>query len=289
MAVVAFTTYADLDACERSNVYLCDGHGLPASVRTNRYITNGHGGTTKSLGHNCPSDPILATAYMDAKRWNYERQHTINRNRTKGSITHIQLYVSPTEEDHVPSDERLEMTRELIERTVLKDFPSIYIAHDNTAQGHCHISLCPFSEDGSHKLCMNNKLLYDLRREMDYISVEHGYSIIECPELWGDKAYREWFFDVKEKGIVTIHPPKEKNKAFLKMEKKRARNYSRSKRAQTKKREAREAYFRELTKGYSPVGKTRIFLLLPGFITQQNLRSLCGSNESRMMGKCAVN
>lgn len=258
MAVIAFTSYADMEACLRTNTYLCDGHGLPAAARSNRYIADGHGGTTRSLGYLCPSDPILATSYMEAIQRNYNRQHTINPNRKKGCVTHIQLYVSPTEEDHVPSAERLEMTRELIERTVLKDFPSIYIAHDNTAQGHCHISLCPFSEDGSHKLCMNNNLLYDLRRQMDYICVEHGYSIIECPELWGDRSYREWFFDVKEKGTVTIHPPKEQNKTFQNMEKKRARNYSRSKRAQTKKKEAREAYYRELTKGYSP-GKDAYF------------------------------
>lgn len=252
MAVVAFTVYTDKEACERSNNYLCDGHGLPEADRTNRYISNGHGKSTEPLGYKSPSNPVLATAYMHAKRWNYERQHTINPNRKKGCVSHIQFYVSPTEEDNVPPKERLEMTLELIERTALKDFPSIYIAHDNTSQGHCHISLCPFSEDGSHKLCLNNKLLYDLRRQMDYICVEHGYSIIECPELWGDKAYREWFFNIKEKGTVKIHPQKEHDKAIQNMEKKRARNYARSKRVQTKKREAQEAYYRELTKGYSP-------------------------------------
>ena len=284
MAIVAFTTYTDHAACARSNNYLCDGHGLQTVERSNRYISDGHGGTTKSLGHHCPSDPILATAYMHAKRWNYERQHSINQSRKKGCISHIQLYVSPTEEDRVPPEERLEMTRELIERTVLRDFPSIYIAHDNTPQGHCHISLCPFSEDGSHKLCMNNKLLFDLRRQMDVICVEHGYSIIECPELWGNKEYREWFFSVKEKAIVTIHPPREQNKAFLKMEKKRARNYSRSKRAQTKKKEAQVAYYQELTKGYSPE-KDPYFFTSPWLYNPtdptQPLRIKCITDEGK--------
>ena len=251
MAVVAFTSYTDQEACGRSNTYIADGHGLPPAARTNRYIGDGHGGTVKTLGHKCPSDPVLATVYMEAKRRNYERQHVINPERKKSSVTHIQLFVSPTEEDHVPPEERLEMTRELIERTILKDFPSIYTAHDNTPQGHCHISVCPFSEDGSHKLCMNNKLLYDLRRQMDYICVEHGYSIIECPELWGDKTYRQWFFEIKERNVVAVHPPREQNKALAKIEGKRERNYNHSKRAQKKQKELLGAYYRELTKGYT--------------------------------------
>ena len=249
MAVIEFTAYSSEADCLRTNQYISDGHGSPSAARSNRYIADGHGCTTQCLGHNCPSDPILATAVMESLRWNYERQHCINKNRKKGCVTHIQLYISPTEEDKVPPEERTEMTRELIERTDLRDFSSIYIPHDNTSVGHCHVSLCPYSLDGSHKLCMNNKLLYDLRRKMDHICVEHGYSIVECPELWGDKEYRDWFLQIKAEGKITIHPPKEQDLPYLRGKKKRTRNYLQSKQRQAKEKEERETYFKEITKG----------------------------------------
>lgn len=252
MAIVAHTTYSDHGDCGRVNNYLCDGHGLPQADRTNRYISDGHGGQHRCMGHLCPSDPGLATAYMDRIRWNYERQHHINPNRKKGSVTHVQFYVSPSEEDHVPPVERMEMTRELIERTVLKDFPSIYIPHDNTDIQHCHISVCPYSVDGSHKLGVNNSLLYDLRREMDRICYEHGYSIIECPELWGDRAYKDWFFQVKEEGKIAIHPPKNRSRSLRKMPGKRARDRDHSNRAKAARQKAQEAYYKEVTAEYRP-------------------------------------
>ena len=110
MAIVAHTTYSDHGDCGRVNNYLCDGHGLPQADRTNRYISDGHGGQHRCMGHLCPSDPDLATTYMARIRWNYERQHCINHNRKKGSVTHVQFYVSPSAGDHVPPVERMEMT-----------------------------------------------------------------------------------------------------------------------------------------------------------------------------------
>ena len=253
MAVVAHTTYSTDCDCGRTNNYIADGHGNPPTDRSNRYISDGHGGRSNCLGHHCPSNPTLATAFMKAIRWKYERQHSFSKTRKKGHVVHVQLYVSPTEDDHVPADERMQMTKELIERTELREYPSIYIAHDNTETGHCHISLCPYALDGTHKLCMNNELLYKLRREMDHICVEHGYSIIECPELWGDSEYKDWFLQVKEEGKIAIHPPRIKSSAFRKEEKKRARNFVRSKLEQAKRAEEMEAYYKEITNcKYSP-------------------------------------
>lgn len=235
MAIVAHTPYSGSVDCGRTNDYLCDGHGLSVD-RTNRYISNGHGGHTLCEGYNCPSDPVLATEYMNTLRLNYERQHPPGEGRTKGSVTHVQFYVSPTASDNVPPEERMEMMRELIERTPLRDYASIRVPHDNTEDKHGHISLCPYSVDGTHKLPLNNKLLHELRREMDRICVEHGYSIIENPELWGDKQYKEWFFKVKASGTVKVHPPKEQSMASFKEDRKRARAYSESKMAQAKRR-----------------------------------------------------
>lgn len=252
MAIVAHTPYTGNTDCGRTNEYLCDGHGLPEAERTNRYLTDGHGLTTLCAGHNCPADPELATEYMNTIRLNYERQHPISDGRTKGCVTHEQIYVSPTEEDNVPAEERMEMMKELIERTALKDFPCIYVPHDNTEDKHGHISLCPYSVDGTHKLGLNNAMLNDLRREMDRICVEHGYSIVENPELWADKEYRDWFFAVKDEGIVKIHPPKDQSMATYKQDRKRARTYSASKQSQALRQEKQAQLYKNLTKGYTP-------------------------------------
>ena len=183
--------------------------------------------------------------------WEMIRQHNISPGRKKGVVSHVQFYVSPSVCDHVPAQERMEMTRELIERTVLRDFPLLYIPHDNTENGHCHISVCPFSEDGSHKLCVNNSLLYDLRREMDRICVEHGYSIIENANLWGDQEYKAWYEEVKAEGHVTIHPPRTRDNLSRKAGK-RARDYDQNRREKRKQEEELAAFYKAATAKYTP-------------------------------------
>ena len=252
MAVVAYTSYNENIACQRTNDYLTNGHGTDAAARSNRYVSDGHGQTTLCVGHNCPSDPVLATEYMGLLRSNYERQHPPSKGRQKGSVTHVQFYVSPTEEDNVPAQERIDMTLELIQRTPLRDFSSILVPHDNTPDKHCHISLCPYSVDGTRKLCLNNSLLNTLRREMDRICVEHGYSIIENRELWADPEYREYFSRLKEQGTIKIHPPKDQDMSSFKKDRNRARSYTASKAAQKKKLEDLEAECKWLTKKRLP-------------------------------------
>ena len=249
MAVVAYTSYNENIACQRTNDYLTNGHGTDAAARSNRYVSDGHGQTTLCVGHNCPSDPVLATEYMGFLRSNYERQHPPSKGRQKGSVTHVQFYVSPTEEDNVPAQERIDMTLELIQRTPLGNgYAALTVPHDNTPDKHCHISLCPYSVDGTRKLCLNNSLLNTLRREMDRICVEHGYSIIENRELWADPEYREWYFQIKEQGIIKIHPPKDQDMSSFKKDRNRARSYAVSKASQKKKQDDLESVCKYLSK-----------------------------------------
>lgn len=271
MAIVAFTLYTGNTDCQRTNDYICDGHGASVS-RTNRYIFDGHGQTTLLEGYNCPADPILATEYMRLLRLNYETQHPSGENRIKGHITHQQIYVSPTEKDNVPAQERMEMMRKLIERTKLRNFASLYTPHDNRPDKHGHISICPYSlpdENGrTHKLCMNNTLLNTLRREMDYICVEHGYSIVENRELWSDKSYREWFLRIKEEGVIKIHPPREQDHTSFKKDRKRSRNYAISKQSQRLRQEKQVAFYKHMTRSYSE--KTADFFYTPPHLYDPN-------------------
>ena len=273
MAIVAHTPYTGTVDCARTNEYITDGHGLPPVDRTNRYISDGHGGHAICEGYNCPADPVLATEYMETVRLNYERQHPPGEGRTKGNVTHEQIYISPTADDNVPVEERMQMTRELIERTELRHFPSIFVPHDNTPDKHCHISCCPYSipdQDGhTHKLCLNNAMLNDLRREMDRICVEHGYSIVENPELWADKEYRDWFFKIKEEGVVKIHPPKDQDMASFKKDRKRARTYSASKQSQALHEKKKAELYEDLTRGYNKKS-AHLFYIAPSFYNAAN-------------------
>lgn len=64
------------------------------------------------------------------------------------------------------------MTRELIERTALKDFPSIYIPYDNTDIKHCHTP---------------NYLTHEKRRntgEVDLICIRNHHESIISQEIW---------------------------------------------------------------------------------------------------------
>ena len=272
MAVVAYDTYNGDSDCLHTNDYVSDGHGL-AVTRVNRYVSDGHGLTTLIGAHRCPADPELATVYMETLRCNYERQHFISEDRTKKAITHVQFYVSFPEDEPISAEMRMFMVQQLILRTPLQHFASIYVPHDNRPDKHIHLSVCPYSipdESGhTHKLCMNNELLYALRREMDYICVEYGpYSIIESPELWGDPQYCEWFFRIKEQGLVKIHPPKEQDHTSFKKERKRSRRYAASKQSQALKQESQRAFYRKMTRGYTP--ETADFFYSPAYLYDPN-------------------
>ena len=91
MAVVAHTPYGGDGDMQRTNEYVTDGHGTVID-RTNRYIGDGHGGHILCEGYNCPSDPVLATAYMATLRANYERRHSAVNSEKKSPVVHEQRY-----------------------------------------------------------------------------------------------------------------------------------------------------------------------------------------------------
>ena len=212
MATVKFVSYRGGSShISRTNDYLADGHGDDPLDRTNRYITGSHARGARCVGVNCPSDPALASALMASLRAAYEAGRRGRRTRGTGgkkrAIVHYQIVLSWHTSEKIPAQERYEMGRELIARTPLARFAVLMAAHSNTDEDHLHLSCSAFSLDGSRKLCMNNALLFTLRREMDRICAARGYSIVESPELWGDAAYKQWFDEVKQEGRVVIHPP----------------------------------------------------------------------------------
>ena len=200
-----------------TNKYICDSHGNEVLFRTNRYLNDGHGLTVDVRGYGCPADPDLATQLMADLRMQYERnlggRNTKGTNGDKQPVSHVHFFASWHTDEVVPPEERHEMVAELIGRTDLKNFPVLVADHNNTDEDHIHLSVGVFSLDGNRKLGMNNSKLYGFQREWDRICVEHGYSIIEKPELFRDKGYKEWFDDVRASGSVTIHPPVQKTRS----------------------------------------------------------------------------
>ena len=261
MATVEFKPYTGGQIhAERTNEYITNGHGDEVLVRTNRYLNDGHGLNNGCVGVNCPSDPALATELMEQLRVRYENnlgaRNTKGTNSDKTPVAHYQFFVSWHTDESVPPAERYEMGRELISRTKLKEHANLMAAHNNTDEDHLHISTSAFSLDGTHKLCVNNSLLYELRREMDRICVERGYSIVESPELWGDKEYKEWFECVKDLDVVTVHPPLPRKKRTQKQQ------YADAKKAEREERERRFAEL-ETAKKMTPKNRGTNFYGLP--------------------------
>lgn len=207
----------------KANAYICDGHGDEVMVRTNRYLNDGHGLVTEVRGYGCPPDPTLATQLMLDLRTQYE--NNLAGRKTKGTtdakapVSHEHFFISWPEEEHISPAERHEIVAELIRRTKLKDFPCLVADHNNTDNDHIHISAGVFSLDGTRKLGMNNRLLYELRRQLDYLCYEHGYSIVENPKLFGSEEYKNWFYERKAAGDLVIHAPITRNDRWKKTQK----------------------------------------------------------------------
>lgn len=215
MATVAYKRYHDSKAAGDVNRYITDGHGASAPERTNRYISDAHGGESVCVGYNCPEDADAATAYMLTLRSQYERLHP-GRHGTKQrkQIVHLQFFLSYAEYEDVPVPIMLEMTDKLLKRTELGEYACRVSPHTNTwrpddpenpGNKHLHISLCPYSLDGTHKLSMTHSKLWAIQKEWDKLCVEYGYSIITNPKLLADPEYRKWFESVAKSGRVKIH------------------------------------------------------------------------------------
>lgn len=194
--------------------YVSEAHKqIPVSDLTTvmEYVSGEHAEVLYTQGYHCSCNPELAAEEFLDDREKYLK----NKNGKKLSgqvegkeeiIAH-HIYVSFHKEDFVSVEKMMKITDKLIQRTAMKDFRSLRAPHVNTDEGHVHISLNAYSMDGKKKFCMNNKMLYALRRELDYICYEHGLSLIDDKTLLKtDEEYAKWFAEVKAEGKTRIHP-----------------------------------------------------------------------------------
>lgn len=240
MATITYKRLHDSGAVGDVNQYITDGHGDSAPERTNRYISDEHGGESICVSYNCPKDPAAATAYMETLRLQYERLHPgKEKSNQRKDIVHLHFFLSFAEHEDLSVDEMLEITDALLKETPLGEYASRVAPHTNTwrpddkenpGNKHLHISLCPYSLDGTHKLSMTHNQLWDIQKKLDYICVEHGYSIITKPVLLADPEYREWFERIAKEGKIKIHPqePEAKKKRTNESRKRNAASVDRS-------------------------------------------------------------
>lgn len=177
-------------------------HDQYAAQSVNNYISEGHDGPV-CMGHNCPQEAEQATEYMDTLREMWDA----TRGPSMASPAHYQIWLSWAEGEKPMPVEMLDMGRELVTRTRLRNYAAFLAAHLNTDSRHVHISLCPFPDtrDGD-RLVIDDDLKRELRKVADHICVEHGYSIVDVPSLRQDADYKQWFEQVKSDGRVTIRP-----------------------------------------------------------------------------------
>lgn len=217
MATVSFTPYhnTDANAGKRTVAYVLDGHGNPYDYTT-RYVVDGHGGKIYASGYNVVTDAELCALQLQQYKEKYRRLHHITRGtgNTKCDIDVYQVYISFTEEENLSQAEMLQIADKFIKKVHLDDFPVLVSPHYNTENHHIHAVIGAYNTSGTRKLALNKDKLYYFRRNMDYICVEHGLSIVE-PELplLRDPEYAEFYHNVIEKNLVPVIPgDKTKNK-----------------------------------------------------------------------------
>ena len=164
-------------------------------------------------------------------RARYYRQHpkTKGTNEKKKPVQMTQFYLSFTEDEKLSEQEMMDIARELIERTDLKDFVCFYAPHLNTDNYHIHISVGAYQKDGERKLSMNSKKMYRYRAELDRIVADRGLSIVEPTKAmkYHEQEYAKWLEENREQ--LTILPLREGKKQSERQRYKLAKEQEREK------------------------------------------------------------
>ena len=252
MAIIVFSVYHKVNSPARVVDYITDSHGLPVTERTNRYFVEGQPMLVPTQGHLCPNDPTAALVIMDLARYRYHLIHPPYSGAHNAPVEMIHIIISPAPSDRVSLQELMEMTRDLIQRTPLQGHICLQGGHCNTAIPHVHIAICPYAPDGTHKLHMDKDLLYTLRRTMDHLCTDHGYSIIDSAALRRDPAYNAWYADVQREGKITIHPPRVATAVAHSFQAERALAYVCKRDVQRAEQAEQAEIYAKVSSGYHP-------------------------------------
>lgn len=213
MATISYTPYNDSDsaAITRTTAYVLDGHGNNPYDYINQYIADGHGGTIFAKGYGVIADVKMAALQMKAYKEKYKKTHTKTRgtNAQKTDVDVIQMYLSFDSQEKLSREELMQIADELIKKTDLRNYPILIAPHYNTENLHIHLVVCCYDFEGKKKFSMKKERLYELRRTLDYICVEHGLSIVE-PELpmLRDSEYAAFYEKIKAEQKVPVVPRK---------------------------------------------------------------------------------
>lgn len=239
MAILKSQDYNSLAALVTRNDYIVDGHGTK-----NDYIADGHGLSAMCAGHNCAADPDSASQKMMLARMKYYAAHpkTKGTNEKKRPVEMTQFYLSFPEEEKLSEQEMMDMARELIERTDLKEYVCFYAPHLNTDNYHVHISVGAYQVNGERKLAMNSRKMYRYRAELDRIVAARGLTIVEPTRAmqYHEQEYAKWLEENREQ--LTILPLREGKKQSERQRYKESKEREREK----QEIEARERLHRQL-------------------------------------------
>lgn len=203
--------YETDDAPRHVCEYISDGHGDEVLLRNNRYLADGQHMRTEVRGYNCPVDTVLTALLYDVQRARYERYTGGAREMRDGckAVTHLQIVISFAGDERISPMERHKMMERLLMHEVVFGNRIQMADHNNTRYCHGHISLCNYEVILKKKVPTSLRIMNVLRREMDHICEEHGLSIIDNPVLRRNQEYAKWFWEVKKRGDIVIHPPRE--------------------------------------------------------------------------------
>lgn len=195
--------------------YIKSGHSTISKEQlftVGRYIEGDHANILYAQGHMCSKVPELAAEQMLADRDKYWRQKKGKKlqgqTEKKKEVLAEHFYISFHQCDNVDVETAMQIVNKWLKRTGLDQHKALMAPHINTDELHVHISVCAYRADGKRKLSMNNSKMDTLRKQLDYICVEHGLSIVTNPRLLLDPEYKMWYESVVESDKIIVHDPR---------------------------------------------------------------------------------
>jgi len=215
---------------QRNLDYIKSSHSTISKERLfaiGRYIEGDHANILYAQGHGCSKIPELAAEQMLFDRDEYWRRKKGKKlqgqTEKKKEVLAEHFYISFHQCDNVDVETAMQIANEWLQRTGLDQYKALMAPHINTDELHVHISVCAYRVDGKRKISINNAKMDALRKQLDYICVEHGLSIIANQRLLIDPEYKAWYESVVASNKIIIHSPRTHKKVVADRKKREER------------------------------------------------------------------
>lgn len=177
--------------------------------KVSQYVQGDHANILYVHANGCSKNPKLAAEQFMQDRDNYWSKKNTDKlqgqTEKKNEILAHHFYISFPLCDKISLEEQMQIYEEWLKATGLDAYKSNAAPHVNTQFSHIHASICAYHPTKKKKINHKRDEVYRWRKELNYILVKHGLSIIENEKLNEDPEYKAWFDKVKAEGKIIIH------------------------------------------------------------------------------------